>query len=256
VLENYGFEPKSLYNADIRSAGLRARYDVIVLPDMSSGQLMEGFHIGIVPGQYVGGIEQDGLDNLRAFVRAGGTLVALNQAASALIPLMSLPVTNALEGAKSDKFFCSGALLRVEQESPDLPINFGVPESPVVMYQRGPVFVPQPGFQGAVLARYAKATNPLESGLLLHPEAIEDKAAAVELQYGKGHILLYGFKPQFRGQSHGAYRYLFNALYSYDQPPLPKVNVPATKEMAAPAPEAARTSRAPGGASSSEPNSR
>jgi hypothetical protein len=256
ILENYGFEPKSLYNADIRSAGLRSRYDVIVLPDMSSNQLMEGFHIGIVPGQYVGGIGEDGLDNLRSFVRAGGTLVALNQTAAAIIPLMSLPVTNLLDGAKSDKFFCSGALLRVEQESPELPINFGVPESPVVMFQRGPVFAPQPGFQGAVLARYAKATNPLESGLLLHPEAIEDKAAAVELQYGKGRILLYGFKPQFRGQSHGAYRYLFNALYSYDQAPLPKLNVPPpAREAAASSPEAGRGPRG-GAVSAPEPNNR
>jgi hypothetical protein len=223
---------------------------------MSSGQLMEGFHIGIVPGQYVGGIEQDGLDNLRAFVRAGGTLVALNQTAAALIPLMSLPVTNALEGAKSDKFFCSGALLRVEQENAELPMNFGVPESPVVMFQRGPVFVPLPGFQGAVLARYAKATNPLESGLLLHPEAIEDKAAAVELQYGKGHILLYGFKPQFRGQSHGAYRYLFNALYSYDQGPMPKLNVPQpVKEAATATPEGGRGPRG-GAAPAPEPDNR
>jgi hypothetical protein len=79
------------------------------------------------------------------------------------------------------------------------------------------------------LAQYAKATDPLESGLLLHPEAIEGKAAAVELVYGKGRILLYGFKPQFRGQSHGTYRYLFNALYNYEQPDLPMMKIPAAK---------------------------
>ena len=108
-------------------------------------------------------------------------------------------------------------------------MNFGVPEAPVVMFQRGPAFVPEAGFQGAVLAKYAKGTNPLESGLLLHPEAIEDKAAAVELQYGKGRIVLYGFKPEFRGQAHGTYRYLFNALYMFDQPELPVVKVPAAE---------------------------
>jgi len=108
-----------------------------------------------------------------------------------------------------------------------LPVNFGVPEAPVVMFQRGPAFVPEAGFQGAILAKYAKGANPLESGLLLHPEAIEDKAAAVELQYGKGRIVLYGFKPEFRGQAHGTYRYLFNALYAFDQPELPVVKVPA-----------------------------
>jgi hypothetical protein len=226
VLENAGFQPKSIYNADMRAADLHNRYDVIVLPDMSRNQLMDGFHIGIVPGQYVGGIGPDGLDNLRAFVRDGGTLIALNQTAANLIPLMSLPVKNVLEGVKSDKFFCSGALLRVNAENPDLPINFGVPEAPIVMFQRGPVFEPQSGFQGAILARYAKATNPLESGLLVHPEAIEGKAAAVELTYGNGRILLYGFKPQFRGQSHGTYRYLFNALYTYAQPDLPMIKIP------------------------------
>jgi hypothetical protein len=221
ILENYGFEPKSLYNADMRSADLRSRYDVIVIPDMSSRQLMEGFGVGVLPGQYAGGIGQDGLDHLREFVRSGGVLVALNKSADALIPLLSLPVENVVKGAKSDKFFCSGALLRVETEHGELPTNYGEPDSPVVMFQAGPVFQPLPGFHGAVLARYSKQTNPLESGLMLHPEAIQGKAAAVEMVYGRGRIVLYGFKPQFRGQSHATYKYLFNELYSYDHADLP-----------------------------------
>jgi hypothetical protein len=89
------------------------------------------------------------------------------------------------------------------------------------MFQGGPAFVAQPGFHGAVLAKYPKETNPLESGLLLHPEAIEGKAAAMELAYGRGRILLFGFKPQFRGQSHATYKYLFNELYSFENPALP-----------------------------------
>ena len=221
ILENYGFEPKSIYNADMRSADLRSRYDVIVLPDMSSKQLTDGFGIGVVPGEYAGGIGDDGVENLREFVRQGGTLIALNRSASALIPLMSLPVENLLEGVKSDKFFCSGALLRVETEHADLPVNFGVSDGPVVMFQNGPAFQSLAGFHGAVLARYSKETNPLESGLLLHPEAIEGKAAAMELAYGRGRIVLFGFKPQFRGQSHATYKYLFNELYAFEHPAFP-----------------------------------
>jgi hypothetical protein len=240
VLENYGFEPKSIYNADIRSAGLKGRYDVIVLPDMSSRQLVDGYGPGIVPGQYAGGVTADGLEHLREFVRDGGTLIALNRTASALIPLMSLPVQNVIEGAKSDKFFCSGALLRVETEHADLPVNFGVSESPVVMFQGGPAFQTLPGFHGAILAKYPKQTNPLESGLLLHPEAIEGKAAAMELAYGRGRILLFGFKPQFRGQSHATYKYLFNELYLFDHPALP-----ADTPTAAPKAETASAKAAP-----------
>ncbi len=239
VLENYGFEPKSLYNADMRSADLRSRYDVIVLPDLTANQLNNGFGVGVVPGEYAGGIGEDGMENLRAFARDGGTLIALNKTASTLIPLMSLPVKNAIENAKSDKFFCSGALLRVETEHADLPVNFGVADSPVVMFQNGPAFQALPGFHGAVLARYPKETNPLESGLLLHPEAIEGKAAAMELAYGRGHIVLFGFKPQFRGQSHATYKYLFNELYMFDHPALP------TEPAAAPAKAEAGPSPAP-----------
>ena len=232
VLENYGFEPKSLYNADIRSANLKNRYDVIVLPDMSTRQLMQGYGIGIVPGQYVGGVGEDGIEHLREFVREGGTLVAFNRTASNLIPLMSLPIENVIEGSKSDKFFCSGALLRVETEHADLPANFGVSESPVVMFQAGPAFTTLPGFHGAVLARYPKQTNPLESGLLLHPEAIEGKVAAAELVYGRGRIVLFGFKPQFRAESHATYKYMFNQLYLFDHPALPVEAPPAGKEKA------------------------
>ncbi len=235
ILENYHFEPKSLYNADIRSAGLRSRYDVIILPDMNSNQLMNGFRVGSVPGQYAGGIERNGVSNLQEFVQAGGTLIAFNQAASSLIPLMSLPVKNVLQDLGNDKFFCAGALLRVEAVHPELPANFGVPASPVVMFERGPAFETLPGFKGAVLARYPKQEDSLESGLILHSELLHDKIAALQLSYGKGRILLYGFKPQHRGQAHGTYRYLFNELYQYDDPPMPAEANPTPPAAATPA---------------------
>lgn len=221
ILEQYGYKPISLYNADMRSGGLRDRVDVLILPDMSRDQLVDGFKPGIVPGEYAGGLGMDGLASLRDFVRQGGTLVAFNQTAATLIPLLSLPVKNVLQGLKSDKFFCSGALLRVEMASQDRPVTFGLPSEPTVMFEAGPAFDTLPGFHGAVLARYPSDTNPLESGLLLHPETIEGKIAALEVPYGKGHIFLYGFKPQWRAQSHGTYKFFFNVLYKYEQPPYP-----------------------------------
>ena len=233
ILENYDYQAKSIYNADIRSAGLRSRYDVIILPDMSSRQLMNGYGEGVVPGQYAGGIDRSGLANLQEFVETGGTLVAFNQSAAALIPLMSLPVKNVLEGLPNDKFFCAGALLRIQTVHPDLPVNFSVPTSPVVMFERGPAFDILPGFKGAVLARYPKEQDALESGMILHSEVLRDKAAALEVSFGKGRILLYGFKPQHRGQAHGTYRYLFNTLYLYDDPPMPTDPVSAAPPASA-----------------------
>ena len=72
-----------------------------------------------------------------------------------------------------------------------------------------------------MLAKYPKQDSPLESGMVIHPEVLEDKVAALEVQLGRGRIVLYGYKPQHRGQAHGTYRAFFNALYLFDDPPMP-----------------------------------
>ena len=168
------------------------------------------------PPAYSGGIGDEGSIALKKFVSEGGTLVALNSAADAAIDLLALPVTNTVKKATADDFFCSGALLQISLGQASRA-TVGMPADPVVMFSRGPVFEPKVGFKGNILASYAAEGNPLRSGVLLHPEAIRGKAAALEVEYGKGRVFLYGFKPQWRGQSHGAYKMLFNLLYAYDK---------------------------------------
>ena len=65
------------------------------------------------------------------------------------------------------------------------------------------------------------------SGYLLHPERIQGKAAALEVQYGKGRVYLLGFRPQWRGQSHGTYKFFFNAIYESQGLSKPGVASPA-----------------------------
>jgi hypothetical protein len=81
------------------------------------------------------------------------------------------------------------------------------------MFERGPAFNTKTGFKGAVLARYPSQRSALASGYLAGPEKLEGKAAAVAADYGKGRVILLGFKPQWRGQSHSAYKFFFNAFY-------------------------------------------
>jgi hypothetical protein len=100
------------------------------------------------------------------------------------------------------------------------PGVWGMPREPIVMFERGPAFDTKSEFRGVVLAAYAKERNPLASGYLLHPERIQGKAAALEVFDGDGRVYLFGFRPQWRGQSHGTYKLVFNAIY--DSPSMAK----------------------------------
>jgi hypothetical protein len=213
ILEQNKFPFTSLYNADILAGHLREHYDVIIIPDVAERQILEGHRPGTIPERYAGGLGEEGTQELRDFVNDGGTLVTFNNASLYAINQLKLPVENALAGMNPTQFFCSGCLLTVHIEDAKNPLTGGIPAYTAVMFERGPAFNTKTGFKGTVLARYPKERSPLLSGYMAGPASIEGKAAAVSAEYGKGHVILLGFKPQWRGQSHAGYKFFFNALY-------------------------------------------
>jgi glutamine amidotransferase-like uncharacterized protein len=180
---------------------------------MSEKQILNGYRPGTIPERYAGGLGEDGVQELRDFVDAGGTLVTFNSASLFAINQFKLPVENAIAGANAGNFFCSGCLVSVHLEDTKNSQTAGMAADTIVMFERGPVFTTKNDFKGKVLARYPSNRNPLESGYLAGPEKIEGKIAALSADVGKGHVILLGFKPQWRGQSHAAYKFFFNAMY-------------------------------------------
>jgi len=118
-----------------------------------------------------------------------------------------------VQGLPQTQFFCSGSILKTELTTPNHPVTAGLRANPAVMFERNPVFDTRPNFHGKILASYVKDRSPLLSGFLLGESLIEGKAAAIDANYGQGHVILLGFRPQWRGQSHGTYKFLFNALF-------------------------------------------
>jgi hypothetical protein len=211
ILEQFHFPFTVMHNDDVRAGHLRSKFDSILLAEMQARQIVDGMQPGTVPGRYAGGIGDEGVEALREFVEQGGTLVALGNASQFAIDRFSLPVTNIVAGLRSDEFFCSGALLRADVK--EHPVTAGMPPQADLLFERNEVFDTKPGFKGTVLASYIANHNPLRSGYLIGAEKIEGKPAALDVAMGQGHVILIGFRTQWRGQSHGTYKLMFNALY-------------------------------------------
>ena len=209
LLENYGFEFATLRNADAQAGSLRRQYDVILIADESTRTLLDGLQKGSVPPQYEGGLGALGVRALDQFVRDGGTLVCLNRSTAFAIAQLHLPVKNVTDGLKRQEFFASGSILQVLTTPSQ--VMAGMPSRAAVFFDGSPAFSTLDGFKGEVLARYQGEGSPLLSGYLLGEKFLHGQAAALDVRHGNGHVVLIGFRPQWRGQPFGTFRVLFNA---------------------------------------------
>jgi hypothetical protein len=202
-----GVAYRTLHDTDVH-AGLEGRLDVVVLADQERKDLVNGHAPGSLPDAYTGGLGPTGVARLKGFVEAGGTLVALNRASELPLQDFGLGATNALAGVKDDAFFCPGAILRATAD-PSHPLAHGLGESSIVWFEDGPAFDLT---AGRVVLSYAE-DEPLLSGWLRGGGRLKGKAALAELPLGKGKVVLFGFRPQYRAQSWATYVALLNALY-------------------------------------------
>ena len=210
LLDKYALEYTVIAPVDVQSGNLASRFDVILMASDSPRSIMNGYSAGTVPPRYSGGVGDAGTRELDAFVRAGGTLVCLNQSADFAIDALHLPVKNVVAGVARKDFFASGSILDVITD-PAHPLMAGMPERAKVFVDDSPVFTTTEGFEGAALAKYASSGSPRLSGYLLGEKHLHDNAAALDVKHGQGHVVLIGFRPQWRGQPFGTFRVVFNA---------------------------------------------
>ncbi len=211
VLEQHGIPYITVTDSMIRAGRLHRQFDVLLLPDVGASTIVRGFPESVVPSRYAGGIGEPGAAAVVDFVRRGGTLVTLDGSSDFAIAQLELPVTNGFGQRRgmpdADDFYAPGSLFAVGVRA-GTPLTSGIDSTAFVYFANGAAFdVSQPA---AVLAQYVEA--PLRSGYALNEEQLAGKAALVDVSVGSGRAILFGFRPQHRGQTYGTFKLLFNAL--------------------------------------------
>ncbi|HMD37327.1 MAG TPA: hypothetical protein VKH42_20265, partial [Vicinamibacterales bacterium] len=166
-----------------------------------------------VRAEYAYQLTQEDFDRFDAFVRGGGTLVCLNSATAFAIQQFKLPIKNVVAGLRPEEFFLRGSIVEVEVDNSH-PVMAGMPEKAAIFVDGSPVFETDQEFRGSILARFQDAGSPLLSGYLIGESHLNGRAAALDVPIGDGHIVLLGFRPEWRGQPFGTFRVLFNSVLS------------------------------------------
>ena len=214
VFDQHGLVYDTVRDARMRSGNLEDDYDVILFQTQSAESIRDGFSPGTLPLEYTGGLGSAGQQALQAFVRNGGRVVAVEEATEFIIDLFGLGVTNAVERLPAQDYFIPGSILSVDLEQGHA-LTQGKGESTPVWYWTSSRAFDVDDPQVEIVARFSEG-NPLLSGWLLGPEYVAGKAAIVEADVGQGSVVLFGFQPDYRGQTVTTWPLLFNALAGSD----------------------------------------
>ena len=200
MFDAYGVAFTSITDKEVRGGNLGARFDVVIIPDQNARQIAGGLGAAF-PDSLRGGLGEPGAQAFAAFVRGGGTLLAFNGASDYAIDALKLPVKNVLAGVRNTEFYAPGSLLSVELMKGHLAtVNVTAPV-PAIWFENSPAFEITDPSQTTAIATYQAKGDPLLSGWLLGGAKLNGKAAMVESVMGTGRVYLYGFRPQYRGQS-------------------------------------------------------
>jgi len=248
LLEDYGFDLVSLSDGDIQSGDLSG-LDAIVLPHPDArvffrdnvGKILTGHPPGTMPDEFTGGLGLAGAYALQRFAKDGGTVVTFGDASEFAIGQFGLPIRNIVSGASGQNFSIPGSLIRATVDTSD-PLAYGMADEVAVNFVRGAAYDVlgqagcvddllnqrhckevtrggRPLVEKETVSRFESIVNYAEEDLLmsgwaLGTEHIASKSAMARVPHGEGEVILFGFRPQFRGQPRGTYKLIFNALHA------------------------------------------
>ena len=213
VFDTFNVPYSSVRDAEVRQGGLNSKFDVLILTSQASAQILGGNAANSLPAEYTGGITDAGANHLKEFVNQGGMLVCFDNACDFAIKQFNLPVRNVLDGVRSSEFYCPGSILALDVDNKH-PLAASLPATlPAYFINSSAFAIASADANVRVVARYA-TENVLRSGWLLGEDKLRGQIALAEVSVGKGRIVLFGFRPQHRGQAWSTLPFIWNALSS------------------------------------------
>lgn len=210
LLDAHEIAYDTLGNADIQGGGLADRYDVILFQSQSPRSIESGYDAGSVPEPYVGGLGATGAAALRAFVNAGGRIVAIEEAVEYAADLFDLGVENRVDGLPSTEFYVPGSILRLELDSAS-ELTRGMDAEGTGWFWRSSMAFDVDDDRVRTAVRYGTG-DPLLSGWVMGGQHVAGRPAVLEASIGQGSVVLFGFQPNYRSQTVATWPLLFNAL--------------------------------------------
>lgn len=223
VLDTFQIPFRSIGDREVRAGNLDV--DVLILPADNENTLLKGLSADRYPAEVTVGMGDAGVESLKKFVAGGGRLICFDDSCEMVIKRFALPMKNVLSGLKRSEFYNPGSIVKLDVDTRarlarglrDETAAYFTTSSAFDEVRVTPLGVRSPGGETAkavtltVVARYA-AKDALLSGWMLGEKYLNGKIALAEASYGKGSVVLFGFRPQHRGQSWGTFPFIFNAL--------------------------------------------
>jgi len=236
LFDTYGIPYQVLHPEDFEGAKLTRDFDLIVFPGASTDILTKGkrkrgerYVSNDYPPEFRKPISKAGLVKLTAFIEGGGTIVSWGDSTGLFTDGLASPSGEGDSDKKEDSdkvelpvrdvtqtlkdVSVPGAFLAVDFIA-DHPLTWGMPGKSGAFSRGAPVFatsIPTLDTDRRVIATYPER-DLLISGYLEGEKELQNRPGMVWVRAGKGQIVLFGFRPQFRGSTPATFKLVFNAL--------------------------------------------
>jgi len=236
LLEQYEFDFRLVFPAELDAGDLRKKFDVLLFVDGAIPAFTTGGRGGArgerepnlsrIPEEYhswIGSVTAARtIPRLKEFAEDGGTILAIGSSTS-LAAHFQLPLENPLVERTADggtarlgpeKFYVPGSVMEVRVNNQE-PLAYGMDEHMNIYFDNSPVFnlLPAANHDQIRPVAWFDSDKSLRSGWAWGQHYLKDRVTIVEAKVGQGRLVLYGPEITYRSQPHASFKFLFNGIY-------------------------------------------